>query len=62
MNAEIVVNGPGTALSIAHGEDHGGGAADDVTAGENTGNAGHAVGIGLDVAPLVEFEVGTSGC
>ena len=43
------------ALAVAHGEDHGGGAADDVAAGEHAGHARHAVLVRDQVAVLVDL-------
>ena len=55
---QVGVDGLGGALAVAHGEDDGRGAADDVAAGEDARHAGHAVLVDHDVAPLVELQIG----
>jgi len=52
---QVFIDRLGAAFAITHGEDDGGGASNDVASGKNAGDAGHAVFIGVDVAPLVQL-------
>jgi hypothetical protein len=47
------VDGLAGALAVAHGENDGGRAADDVAAGEDAGDAGHALLVHEDIPMLV---------
>src|ERR1035441_7629014 len=58
-DTQVFEHSLGGALAGAHGENHGGRAGDDVSAGEDAGQGGHAaLFVDYDVAPLVDVQSG----
>ena len=56
------MDGLGGFFAVAHSEDDGGGATDDVAACEDAGERGHKVFVCLDIIPLVEVEARRCFC
>src|ERR1035441_9023160 len=58
---QVTVHGLPRPLAISHSEDHGGSATDNVAPGEHARDAGHALIVHDDVAPLVQLEIRAGG-